>query len=373
VPAGWLAVASCYDVSRVEPPQPRREKAVPTVSIIVPVYNVAPYLEECLQSIARQSFGDFECIVVDDGSTDGSGEMCDSWAACDPRFRVLHQENRGLSAARNTGLDVASGEYVQFVDSDDWVEPNYTEALLRYAKRSGCPCVICGYAKQTPHGWVNSRPSTHPTVVSARDCLKLFLQPPRRSTCRIPATAWSRMYRRSLFEDNGIRFPIGRNYEDYCVLFPTIYYSESVSLVPDILYHYRRRENSITSARAPQVSLDRLEACLLLERSVVRHYLELLPSARSHSEQARILCWLHLSNLSDDTESKKLHAPLELGDETAPDALRKRLRHAALSHPLDPHLPGDGLFAMALLLIAIAPGAASMAYRNRRVLLRRYK
>ena len=100
------------------------------LSIIIPVYNAAKYINQCIQSVVRQSYHDFECILIDDGSNDGSGELCDNWAGIDNRIKVIHQQNQGVSIARNKGIKIAQGKYIVFIDSDDWVEENYLEALM---------------------------------------------------------------------------------------------------------------------------------------------------------------------------------------------------------------------------------------------------
>lgn len=105
---------------------------VPEISIIIPVYNAARYLRECVDSILQQSFANFEIILIDDGSTDDSPQICDGYAACDQRVKVVHKPNAGVSAARNDGLDRARAEYITFVDSDDWVEAGYIQTLLNY-------------------------------------------------------------------------------------------------------------------------------------------------------------------------------------------------------------------------------------------------
>lgn len=116
------------------------------VSVIIPVYNVAEYLDDCLHSVVAQTYPILETILIDDGSTDASGAMCDRWAKRDKRITVLHQENLGLSAARNAGLDHATGEYILFVDPDDTVAPTYAESLLAAAIAMEVPCVMCGHA-----------------------------------------------------------------------------------------------------------------------------------------------------------------------------------------------------------------------------------
>ena len=117
----------------------------PKISIIVPVYKVEPYIHRCLDSIAAQTFADWECILIDDGSPDNSGAICDEYAAKDNRFKVIHQPNKGVSAARNAGLDTARGEWIGFVDSDDWIEPNMYESMYSCAVHEDVDIVICGF------------------------------------------------------------------------------------------------------------------------------------------------------------------------------------------------------------------------------------
>ena len=117
---------------------------MPELSIIVPVYNVGQYLEKCLNSIQNQIFHDFEVILIDDGSTDRSGIICDAYAEKDKRFIVIHQENKGVSTARNVGLEVAGGKYLGFIDADDWIDPNMYERLILLANEKQCDVVICG-------------------------------------------------------------------------------------------------------------------------------------------------------------------------------------------------------------------------------------
>ena len=114
------------------------------ISIIVPVYNVESYLRKCLDSILAQTYRDLEILVVDDGSTDGSGAICDEYAGKDDRIKVFHTENKGLSCARNLGLDSANGDWIGFVDSDDWIELDMYEVLLRKAEKTGADVVECG-------------------------------------------------------------------------------------------------------------------------------------------------------------------------------------------------------------------------------------
>lgn len=120
-------------------------EAQPLITVIVPVYNVEKYLRRCLDSIIRQTYQNLEILCIDDGSIDNSGEICEQYAARDARIKVIHQENQGLSTARNRGLDTATGEYIAFVDSDDYIAADVLEQLYQSAVSSDATCVICGY------------------------------------------------------------------------------------------------------------------------------------------------------------------------------------------------------------------------------------
>ncbi|MDO4798367.1 MAG: glycosyltransferase [Coriobacteriales bacterium] len=321
---------------------------MPTVSIIVPVYNVATYVDECLASIAGQSFADIEAIVVDDGSTDGSGEICDAWAERDPRFVVIHQQNRGLSAARNAGLAVATGEYVQFVDSDDYVDARYTEAMLRYARGFGCACVVCGYASERNGAWETSLPSSHPMLADARDCVRMAMGGRRGDHFFLSCAVWNRIYRRSLFQEGGVAFPEGRVYEDMWVLVPTFSASRSVALVPDVLYFKHCREGSITRVTTVENVRDYVAACKAILAGVVERYPDLVPLANSLRARSYILAWLRLAS-----------AAPEEGDVAG--QLRE-LRREAIARRRDLLLPRDRRYAAALLAMGVLPGVAARAY-----------
>ena len=122
------------------------------ISIIIPVYNVKLYLDNCIQSVIQQSYTDFECILVDDGSTDGSSEICDQWAEKDNRIIIVHQPNGGVSSARNKGLEQAKGEYICFIDSDDWVDVDYLSAMINNLKEKETDLIICGLTQEFKDG-----------------------------------------------------------------------------------------------------------------------------------------------------------------------------------------------------------------------------
>ena len=173
------------------------------MDVIVPVYNVEPYLRRCVDSILGQTFRDFTLYLIDDGSTDGGGGICDEYAGTDGRVRVIHQENRGLSAARNRGLEDSSSGYVTFIDSDDYVEERYLERLWRMAEEADM--VLSGMVvAEEGGGEIPASPAEEPDrwAASREDAFRYMLGGERPLLF-----AWGKLYRRDLFQE--IRFPAG--------------------------------------------------------------------------------------------------------------------------------------------------------------------
>ena len=211
------------------------------VSVIVPVYNVETYLEECIKSIVNQTYKNLELILIDDGSTDSSGEQCDSWAEIDNRIKVIHKENGGLSTARNAGLDVAKGEYICFIDSDDFVTENYLESFINAINDSGAQIAFCDITSaklaEVAHGIENR------TVLSAAECRKWLYNPISREYV-IMVIACAKMYASSLFK--GLRFEVGRYHEDEFLINHILFSIEKAVFIPEGNYIYRNNEESIT-------------------------------------------------------------------------------------------------------------------------------
>lgn len=216
---------------------PQSAASQPKISIIVPVYKVEHYLTQCLDSILGQTFGDWECILVDDGSPDGCPQLCDQYAARDPRFRVIHRANGGLSAARNSGLREARGEYIGFVDSDDWIAPQMFERLYRLITEHATDMAQVGYLKEYA-GY--SSPKKLVEQVEVVDRKEIV----RRIVCgnRIPNSVWNKLFRREVINSE---FPEGKVFEDAAVLNHWVRDIRSAVLAPDTLYHYRMRKGSI--------------------------------------------------------------------------------------------------------------------------------
>lgn len=225
------------------------------LSIVIPVYRVEQYLAACVQSVLEQDWTDWEAILVDDGSPDRCGALCDAWAMRDSRIRAIHRENGGLSAARNTGIDAATGDYVLFLDSDDWLAPGALACLAETAQTDDSDMVLFDYARfddaGTPlteaHGHI---PAGHYTRTQA---LALFAE--NRAAL---ITACTKIYRRSLFD--AVRFPEGKINEDEFTAHRFLAACRSLSVVEKPLYCYRDRPGSIMNTLSPYAAANVLFA-----------------------------------------------------------------------------------------------------------------
>ena len=220
------------------------------ISIIVPVYNVEPYLRKCLDSIVGQKYSDLEILVIDDGSTDESGAICDEYAKKDSRIRVFHTSNFGLSAARNLGVENARGDYLGFVDSDDWIEPDMYEALLNCAEETKSDVSCCGYYRHYSNKEIE-RPIT--SVKSSYEGEALI--PAAMKVNVFGLYAWNKLYKRCLFND--CMFPQGMLFEDIATIWRILVKCGRVSCVPNCLYHYNIRKNSLGNTKSMKNFADR--------------------------------------------------------------------------------------------------------------------
>lgn len=220
----------------------------PLVSIIIPVYNVELYLSKCIDSILAQSFTDWECILVDDGSKDKSGSICDNYALKDNRIKVIHQNNSGVSIARQVGIDNVCGEYSIHIDPDDWIESNMLEELYNKAKSDDADMVICDYFKHEGgvQQYINQRPNLLEPIKIIEQMLTTNMYPPLYGSC------WNKLVRCSCFNssDNLIRFEpndlsLGEDVVFNCrLLMSTVH---RVSYLNKAFYHYEVRYNSLCS------------------------------------------------------------------------------------------------------------------------------
>lgn len=233
-------------------------------SIIVPVYNVSRYLKTCLDSILAQSYRDYEVILVDDGSTDGSGELCDRYEEQYEAIQVIHQPNKGLSGARNTGLDHAEGEWIVFVDSDDQVEPGMLELLHNQINRYPADLYSFNARKVNEQGETTGNllyVVENETVVffCERDRFSFFFE--RFMQYQTGWEVWSRIYRRNLIEKHMLRFiSTGEVFaEDYLFTFQYLLYAKRLRFLCNICYNYLQRSSSLLGMLDSESVLPRLE------------------------------------------------------------------------------------------------------------------
>lgn len=219
-------------------------------SVIVPVYNVQQYLDECIRSVLTQSKRNFELILIDDGSTDESGHKCDEWAAADPRIRVLHQTNQGLAAARNAGIYAAQGEYLLFLDSDDyWPGPQELEKLTEIIQRSETQldAVLCAFQKKDLRtGRITQVPISveAPDIIGSAPCKKTLLAARQYSN-----SACAKVVRKGFLLEKGIAFPVGKKSEDLVYSRKILTEMKAFALLRDPLFVYQiNRKGSITTS-----------------------------------------------------------------------------------------------------------------------------
>lgn len=231
----------------------------PEISVIVPAYNVEKYIERCLFSLIDQDIKEkYEIIVINDGSTDNSLEMIEALAAKHDIIRVYSQKNGGLSAARNAGITRARGKYIAFVDSDDYVEMSYLSAMYRAAECSGADIVCCNFRSVKDGGGFGGMDGVFKHrggVYEAKKLLNsLLLDISMRNY------AWNKLYRRGLFTENNIEFPVGKIYEDMRTIPRLFYHSRRIAVVSGVLYNYVQHEGSITGTMTPKKVFSYIDA-----------------------------------------------------------------------------------------------------------------
>lgn len=220
------------------------------VSIIVPIYNVEKYLDRCIITIVNQSYKNLEIILVDDGSPDNCSEICDSWAEKDNRIIVIHKENGGLSDARNTGINIANGDYLAFIDSDDYVHADYIKVLYELCKKYDSDISVCSNYKVTGiEDYRKSIPIGNDFASKAED----FLFKKKKFYC----VAWGKLYKREIFND--IRYPKGRIHEDVAVVYKVLYNACTIAVTDLKLYYYYVNPESIMRSEYSIKHLDILD------------------------------------------------------------------------------------------------------------------
>ena len=223
------------------------------ISVIIPVYNVKPYLTEAIESVIGQTYPFVEIILVDDGSTDGSGEICDRFAEMNNQIKVIHQKNRGLSAARNAGLDLCRGSAITFLDPDDAFRIDMLSKMYRAMQKTGADIVECNYSEYKSAGrmnpkYIHDRPRgisngyRKKGVYDCRKALRMHLEG------LIADNVWNKLYNKKIWEE--LRFREGQNFEDIDIVLPTIERAEKICILNSVLVMHRKRRGSITATRS---------------------------------------------------------------------------------------------------------------------------
>ncbi len=212
------------------------------ISVIIPVYKVEKYLDKCVQSVVEQTYKNLEIILVDDGSPDGCPAMCDEWAKKDSRIKVIHKENGGPSDARNVALDIAKGDYIMFLDSDDYVDLKVCEVLLGLSKEHEADVAICNFYQVFENEPFEEKPNK-------REILKVYEREsrfePLKYFCIQTIVAWGKLYKKNIFKN--IRYPKGKLNEDEYVVHKYLYEAKKIVYTSQKLWYYLKREGSIMS------------------------------------------------------------------------------------------------------------------------------
>lgn len=251
----------------------------PLVSIIVPIYKVEPYLRQCLDSIVNQTYTNLEIILVDDGSPDGCPQICDEYAARDKRIVVIHKENGGLSDARNAGLDICKGEYISFVDSDDWIVENCIELMVGLSQQKKFDIILSAHYNTFDDNHIELHPSPCPFGPMDSHTILFNLC---KYNCTDLQSICGKLYKRDLL--NNIRFPIGKLYEDMYTNFLVFIKSTKNIYLQEPLYVYRLHRDSIMGKTKSSIfSIEPLE--------IRYHYLKNHNEKKAAEQSLPALCW----------------------------------------------------------------------------------
>lgn len=251
----------------------------PAISIICPIFNMEVSLEKCIKSVLKQTFTDYELLLIDDGSTDESGKICDQYAIIDNRIKVIHKKNEGVSKARQIGIDKAIGEYTIHIDPDDWVEADMLESLYKKAKEGGADMVIADYYVNIDdfQFYEQQKPTALDNVSVLHDIFK-----------GLHGNCWNKLIRRACYIKYGVKFPPDISFkEDFCVIVQLLLHPIKISYVNHAFYHYVKSANSLANTINKQKYHDQLAVIGWVESYLNREYPECLNILK-----ADVACWL---------------------------------------------------------------------------------
>lgn len=268
-------------------------------------------MPQCIESVLRQSYRDLDIIIVDDGSTDGSSQICDDFAKIDKRIRVIHQKNKGISGTRNVGLELIKGEYICFIDSDDWVGENYILDFVNNANKDRIVC--CGY-NTFSRGDIRKYYLKQNDVLSSNDFIKVFIDDCVNCVVLgkkelVGNYLWNKLWPRDSFAS--VRFPEGDNYEDMYVFIDLVRSVKEVKLLPECNYSYRIRDNSIVSSTNKRNMLDVVKSRLKQEHDLLN---DTILNFKAKLLTLSSICWLFASfykgNYNLNEEEKEYYKKL---------------------------------------------------------------
>lgn len=259
------------------------------VSIIIPIYNSENYLDKCISSAVSQTYGDTEIILVNDGSTDGSENICRTYEAKDSRIRLIDQKNAGVSAARNAGLDIATGELITFIDSDDSIDNDYVEYLVNLMEKDHSDIVCCQYEEPGSHD-ADSR-----VINGTEECFKEYL-----TSNDISVSVCCKLYKRHLFD--GVRMPVGKRFEDNYVLYRLIAGCSRITIGYLKKYNYTSNPLSFVNEQYSKTQMDIVNAALEQKGFIEKNYPSLIWLANSRVIYAANRCLVKMadSNVYDE-------------------------------------------------------------------------
>ena len=239
----------------------------PLISIVIPVYNVEDFVGKCLSSVKKQKYENLDIVIVDDGSTDESSKICDEFAKNEKRARVFHKKNGGLSDARNFGIKKAKGEIIAFIDSDDFIDENFIDAMYEEMIRNDADIVVCGYDLVRPE----------PKTISGRDAVIKLLTKQEN----VDTVVWNKLYKKSLFINNDIWFPKGKKHEDTLITYKIFSKAKIVVYLDKSLYYYVDRSGSI-------MKTEKIEERLMMRELAAQEAIEFFKNNKDLKQAAEV-------------------------------------------------------------------------------------
>lgn len=264
------------------------------ISVIVPIFNMEEYLERCLNSLVNQTYKNLEIILVNDGSTDKSLEICEKFKKNDSRIKIVNKENGGLSDARNFGLREVSGEYISFIDSDDFIELDMFEYIIEEMNKRNCDIGICGIYIDYENGKNIIKKNDKMEILSSTEgIIKL------NSFSSFDMAVWNKIYRKEVIDN--IYFPKGKNSEDYFVMVKYFHKAKKIIVLPEAKYHYFQRNNSIS--RGKKLNYDFIEGSIAQKEYIYKY----LPNLKYIADTAYAFSYIAVYNksLEFETDIKK--------------------------------------------------------------------